>query len=56
MEIYEKIIAVYPELENESNLFYNGTITLQDDTDGFGPYIVQWNYSKPLPEGMKVGK
>jgi len=29
---------------------------LQDDSDGNGAYIAKWEYSKPLPEGMKVGK
>lgn len=55
MSLYEQIIAVYPELEG-SNDFRNGTIILQDDSDGEGAYIREWNYSKPLPEGMKVGK
>jgi hypothetical protein len=55
MTIYEKIIAVYPELEN-SSVFDRSIIHLQNDGDGAGDYIAKWEYSKPLPEGMKVGK
>lgn len=55
MNLYEQIISVYPELE-KSELFGDGTIELFNDSDGFGDYIKTWNYSKPLPEGMKVGK
>ena len=55
MSLYEQIIAEYPELENTRN-FSDGTIVLQDDSDGVGAYIREWNYSKPLPDGMKVGK
>jgi hypothetical protein len=52
--MYDQIIAVYPELT--FNDFINGTIMLQDDSDGKGPYIREWNYSKPLPAGLKLGK
>lgn len=57
MTLYEKIIAVYPELiiTSENDQFVNGTILLADDGDGIN-YIKEWNYSKPLPEGMKIGK
>jgi hypothetical protein len=52
--LYEQIIEVYPELT--SNDFQSGVITLQNDSDGAGDYIAEWNYSQPLPDGMKVGK
>ena len=55
MTIYETIVAAYPELKN-SDAFVNGVITLQDDSDGLGAYIAKWEYSKPLPAGLKVGK
>jgi hypothetical protein len=29
---------------------------VQNDSDGHGTYIAEWNYSKPIPDGMKVGK
>jgi hypothetical protein len=57
MTLYEKIIAVYPELTitPENDEFYKGTIVLGDDGDGI-TYIKEWNYSQPIPEGMKLGK
>ncbi len=55
MSLYDEIIAVYSEL-TMSDLFGDGTITLQNDSDGAGDFIREWNYSKPIPEGMKLGK
>jgi hypothetical protein len=55
MGLYETIIEEYPELEASDN-FRNGTIILQDDSDDQGAYVREWNYSKPLPEGLKIGK
>jgi hypothetical protein len=55
MNLYEIIIEQYPELTN-SNLFRDGTIMLQNDSDGVGDYIREWNYSKPIPEGLSLGK
>jgi hypothetical protein len=55
MTLYDEIIAVYPELTN-SNLFADGTIVLQNDGDDVGDYIRSWNYSKPIPAGLKLGK
>lgn len=54
MTIIETIIGAYPELEN-ADLERNG-ILLQDDSDGQGVFIAEWNYSKPIPDGLKVGK
>jgi hypothetical protein len=55
MNIYEKIVAAYPEL-SFSSLFADGTIELQNDSDGLGDYIKTWNYSKPIPDGLTLGK
>ena len=57
MTLYEQIIAVYPELTitPENDEFYKGTIVLNDDGDGI-TYIKEWNYSKPIPDGLKLGK
>lgn len=58
MDLYSQIIAVYPELTitTESNEFFVGkSIELKDDGDGV-QYIAKWDYSKPLPDGMKLGK
>lgn len=42
MSLYEKIIAIYPELVNYS--FADGDITLQNDSDGRGDYIAAWDH------------
>ena len=55
MTLYEQIIAIYPELV-ENNIFERSIIILQNDLDDAGDYIAEWNYSKPIPEGMKLGK
>ena len=54
MTIYETIVTAYPELEG-ADLFGKG-IMLQDDSDGKGSFIVEWNYLKPIPAGLKLGK
>ena len=56
MGLYEKIIAALPELENNPQIFANGIIVLQDDSDGLGAYIREWNYEKPMPKGLSIGK
>ena len=57
MNLYSQIIAVYPELTITPTYdpFFDGIIQLRDDGDGI-QYIYAWNYTKPLPTGMKVGK
>ena len=50
----ETIFAVYPELEG-ADLRDLG-IVLQDDSDGEGAWLRSWNYSKPIPQGVKTGK
>lgn len=54
MTIYETITTTYPELLN-ADLFELG-IMLQDDSDGKGTFIAEWNYLKPIPDGLKLGK
>ena len=58
MELWEKIVEAYPETaENDFAEFgKNGSITLVDDNDEIGAYISKWEYSKPLPKGLKLGK
>jgi hypothetical protein len=55
MSIYETIIATYTELTAEDFLPHSGSILLADDGDGI-VYLAKWEYSQPLPEGLKVGK
>ena len=52
--VIETIIKTYPELENTDFLALG--ISLQDDSDGQGVFISEWNYIKTLPIGLKVGK
>ena len=42
MNLYEKILAIYPELATYD--FINGDIRLQNDSDGKGDYIKSWNH------------
>ena len=56
MTLYNQILEVYPELTEEDFYPMTGTISLRNDSDGAGDYIFKWEYSQPLPEGMKVGK
>jgi hypothetical protein len=55
MSLSEQVIEAYPELKGSSS-FRDGTILLQDDSDGEGVYIREWNYSQPLPDGLTIGK
>ena len=51
MDLYNKIIKIYPELTNYS--FVNQDIILQNDSDGKGDYIAKWNhptFSRPTQE------
>ena len=53
MTLYEKIIALYPELANYN--FADEDITLQDDSDGKGDYIAKWEHptlAKPTDEEL----
>lgn len=53
--LYDQIIEAIPELENSIE-FRNGMIIIQDDSDGLGEYIAEWNSSKKIPKGLKIGK
>lgn len=45
----------HPELTIADFRPDTGKIVLRDDGDGV-PYIQEWNYDKPLPDGLSVGK
>ena len=54
MTLFEKILAIYPELVNFD--FSTGIIKLQNNSDGNGDYIAQWNHptlSRPTNEQLK---
>ena len=55
MTLLESIFAALPEIKDNYSLFPD-TITLRDDSDGQGAYIAKWDYSKPIPEGLSLGK
>ena len=55
MNLYEKIIALYPSLTIEDFISPTGTITLQNDSDGKGDYIAKWEHPtlpKPTAEQL----
>jgi hypothetical protein len=54
MELWQIIMEAYPDLTPED--FGRGSIELRDDSDGQGAYIAKWEYSKPIPKGLKLGK
>jgi hypothetical protein len=56
MSLYDKIMQAYPELTNDDFDPFTGVISLRNDSDGNGDYIYKWEYSKPIPEGLKLGK
>ena len=41
MTLYEKIMVLYPELQQQD---FSDTIRLQNDSDGRGDYIVKWEH------------
>jgi hypothetical protein len=50
MTLFEKILALYPELStSDFNVYMGGSIQLQNDSNGQGDYIAQWNHPT-LPE------
>jgi hypothetical protein len=55
MDLFTKLVAVYPELGNDDFNPIHGSIYLRDDGDGV-QYIAKWEYSKPIPDGYKLGK
>lgn len=44
MTLYDKIINIYPELTDSDFSLSTGTILLQNDSDGKGDYIKEWNH------------
>jgi hypothetical protein len=56
MTLHGQIIAAYPELTDKDFVPPFGVIALRNDSDGAGDYIEKWEYSKPIPAGLKLGK
>jgi len=54
--MFEKIIAIYPQLTGEDFHPSHGTILIQNDSDGKGDYIAKWEHptlSKPTEDELK---
>jgi hypothetical protein len=52
MNLYEKIMALYPSLTTED---FITVIILQNDSDGNGDYIKEWNHptlARPTDEQL----
>ena len=52
MTLYDKIIAIYPELTDKD---FITVITLQNDSNGKGDYIAKWEHptlAKPTEEQL----
>jgi hypothetical protein len=50
--LYDKIIAIYPEL---TNMDFMTVIILQNDSDGKGDYIAKWEHptlARPTAEQL----
>lgn len=56
MSLYQQIVEAYPELTDADFDPTVGSILLRNDADGTGDYITKWEYSKPIPSGLKLGK
>jgi hypothetical protein len=55
MTLFEKITTLYSELEMSDFNFPNGTIRLQNDSDGKGDYIAKWEHptlARPTEEQL----
>ena len=56
MTLYDKIMALYPELQQQDFLT---VITLQNDSDGKGDYIKEWNHptlARPTEEQLEAAQ
>lgn len=56
MSLYDQLIETYPELTIHDFDPIAGKIMLRDDSDGQGAYVAKWDYEKPIPAGLKLGK
>jgi len=53
MTLYDKIMALYPELTQQDFL---SVIRLQNDSDGKGDYIAKWDHpTLPRPTDEQLG-
>ena len=52
MNLYDKIMAIYPQLEQQD---FMTVITLQNDSDGKGDYIAKWEHTLAKPTDEQLG-
>ena len=53
MNLYEKIMAIYPQLTDND---FMTVIRLQNDSDGKGDYIAKWEHpTLPKPTDEQLG-
>ena len=55
MHLAEEIKNIYPELQSSDFLGPEKKIMILDEGDGI-EYIAKWDYEKPIPEGLVLGK
>jgi hypothetical protein len=53
MALYDQIKAIYPTL-TDADFGFQGTILLQNDSDGKGDYIKSWTNSNPEPTAAQL--
>ena len=59
MNLYDKIIALYPTLTEADFVSPRATILLQNDSDGKGDYIAKWNHptlTQPTQEQLDAAE
>lgn len=57
MSLYDKIVAIHPELTVEDFHPLHGVILIKDESDGFGPYIAKWDHpalARPTDEELGI--
>ena len=55
MTLFDKLRVLYPTLTDADFSPFGGTIRLQNDSDGRGDYIAEWNHptlAKPTDEEL----
>jgi hypothetical protein len=55
MSLWEKIIVLYPEIEFDTKVIVNKCVLIQNDSDGRGDYIAEWNHTLPRPTDEQLG-
>lgn len=56
MNLYDKIIQIYPELKEDASAF-STVIILQDDKDDKVPYVAKWDHptlAKPTAAQLAI--